>query len=62
MMLRIMIDDLTEDEAWALAQMCKRMIWDDFDKLSANRAEHDDMDRATHKLRRALAKARIEPR
>jgi hypothetical protein len=62
MKLKIVLDDLTEDEAWALAQMCKRMIWDDFKRLSANRSEHDDMDCATHKLRRALAEAGVEPR
>jgi len=28
--VKIVFDDLTEDEAYALAQMCKRMIWDDF--------------------------------
>jgi hypothetical protein len=34
--LKILLDDLTEDEAYALAQMCKRITWDDFKKLSAN--------------------------
>jgi hypothetical protein len=38
------------------------MIWDDFKRLSANADEHEDMDRATHKLRCALAEAGIEPR
>jgi hypothetical protein len=38
------------------------MIWNDFKRLSANRPEHEDMDRATHKLRRALAEAGVEPR
>jgi hypothetical protein len=41
---------LTVDEAYALALICKRMIWDDFAKLSANRSDHEDVDRATHKL------------
>jgi hypothetical protein len=42
--------------------MCKRMIWDDFRRLSAGRAERDDMDAATIKLRRALAEAGFDPR
>jgi hypothetical protein len=33
---KIILDDLTDNEAWALAQMCKRMIWDDFRRLSAD--------------------------
>jgi hypothetical protein len=52
----------TQDDAYALAQMCKRMIWDDFHRLSAGRAERDDMDAATIKLRRALAEAGFDPR
>jgi hypothetical protein len=62
MTIKLSLDDLTEDEAWALAQMCKRMIWDDFENLSASRSEHDAMDRATIKLRRALAEAGVDPR
>jgi hypothetical protein len=61
-MSKLVVDDLTEDEAWALAQTCKRLLWDDFKRLSASQSEHHDMDRATHKLRRALAEAGIEPR
>jgi hypothetical protein len=45
--LKIVLDDLTDDEAWALAQMWKRMILDDFERLFVNRSEHDDMDRTT---------------
>jgi hypothetical protein len=60
--VKIILDDLTDDEAWALAQLCKRLLWDDFKRLSANKSEHQDMDSATHKLRRALAEAGIEPR
>ena len=59
---KIILDDLTDDEAWALAQICKRMIWDDFRRLSAGNAELDAMDSATIKLRRAIAEARIDPR
>jgi hypothetical protein len=62
MTIKLMLEDLTEDEAWALAQMCKRMIWDDFRRLSASRSERDAMDSATIKLRRALAEAGVEVR
>jgi hypothetical protein len=37
--VKIVRDDLTDDEARALAQMCKRMVWDDFRPLSSGRAE-----------------------
>lgn len=59
---KIALDDLSEDELWALAQMCKRLLWEHFKQLSANHAEHQDMDRATYKLRRILADAGIDPR
>jgi hypothetical protein len=35
MTTKIVLDGLTDDEAWALAEMVERMIWDDFDRLSA---------------------------
>jgi hypothetical protein len=60
--VKILLDNLTDDEAWALAQMVKRMIWNDFDRLSANGSERDDMDSATIKLRRALTEAGFVPR
>jgi hypothetical protein len=41
--LKVVLDELTDDEAWALAQPCRRMIYDDFKKLSAHRSEHEDM-------------------
>ena len=53
--LKIVLDELTEDEAWALAQLCQRLTCDEFRKLCANRCEHEDMDRATIKVHRALA-------
>jgi hypothetical protein len=59
---KIVLDELTDDEAWALAQMAKRMIWHDFARLSANEAEREAMDNATIKLRRALAEAGFDPR
>jgi hypothetical protein len=60
--VKTVLDDLTDDEACVLAQMCKRMIWDDFRRLSAGRADRDDMDSATLKLQRALAEAGFDPR
>jgi hypothetical protein len=60
--LKIILDELSEDEACALAQMCKRLIWNDFDRLSANASERAAMDSATIKLRRTLAEAGIDPR
>jgi hypothetical protein len=60
--VKVVLNDLTDDEAWALAQLCKRLIFEDFKRLSVNRAEHEDMDRATIKLRKALAEAGVDPR
>jgi hypothetical protein len=59
--VKIILEDLTDDEAWG-AQLCKRLLWDDFKRLSANRSEHVDMDRATIKVHGALAEAGIDPR
>ena len=59
---KIILDDLTEAESYALANMCKRMIWDDFKRLSANQSELHAMDGATIKLRRALGEAGFDPR
>jgi hypothetical protein len=42
--------------------MCKQIIYDDFKWLSANRSEREDIDRATHNLRRAFAGAGVELR
>jgi hypothetical protein len=60
--LKINLDNPTDDEALALAQMCKRMIWDDFRRLSANESEREAIDGAAIKLRRALADAGFDPR
>jgi hypothetical protein len=35
--VKIILDELTENEAWALAQMSKRITWNDFRSLSAGR-------------------------
>jgi hypothetical protein len=41
--VKISLDDLTDAKAYALAEMCKRMIWDNFRRLSAGTAERDAM-------------------
>jgi hypothetical protein len=56
---KIVLDDLADDKACAVAQMFKRTIWDDFERLSANAAEHNHMDRATHKLRRRSLRSKL---
>jgi hypothetical protein len=60
--VKILVDDLTENEVWALAQMCKLMTWDEFRRLSADRAEREVMDLAVIKLRKALAEVGTDPR
>jgi hypothetical protein len=59
---KIILDDLSEDEAHALAEMMKRLRWDHFNELSAHASERDAMDSATIKLRRTLAEAGFGPR
>lgn len=53
---------LTISEAYALAELCKRLSWSDCEKLSANVGELQLMIRATDKLRGFLADAGIEVR
>jgi hypothetical protein len=53
--VKIILDELNDDEVWALAQMSKRMTYDDLKRLAANAAEREAMDNAVIKLRRALA-------
>jgi hypothetical protein len=60
--VKIILDDLTRDEAYALAQMVKRLTWDHFRRLSAGESEREDIDSATIKLRRELAEAGFDPR
>jgi hypothetical protein len=44
---KIALDDLTDDKACPVAQMCKRMISDDFERHSANAAKHNHIDHPT---------------
>jgi hypothetical protein len=56
---KIVLDDLTDDTACAVAQMYQRMIWM---TLNGSQRMHGarSVDRATHKLRRALTKVEID--
>jgi hypothetical protein len=42
--------------------MARRMIWDDFRRLSSGRAGRDAVDAATIKLREVLAEVGFDPR
>jgi hypothetical protein len=53
---------LSGDEALALAQMCKQIIYDENRRRSAAGREHVNMDNALDKLQRALAEAGYAPR
>jgi hypothetical protein len=57
--LKIVLDELTEDTS-TLAQLCNDC--DEFRRPSAKRCEREDVDRATIKIRRALAEAGVDPR
>jgi len=54
--------ELTADEVWALAEWCKRQTWEDLHARSVDQAEHDAMQDAFTKIRRALAEHGIAPR
>lgn len=48
---------MSESEAFALAELCKRISWHDCDNLASCPAEREAMLRATDKLGAALGKA-----
>lgn len=54
--------DLSDDEALALAQMCKRVSYAAIRELSADNFEADEMIEAVIKLRSALSAAGFSPR
>jgi hypothetical protein len=63
-MTRIVVD-LPPDEAKALAQLCKRLRYDDAERLSSRYdggEERDAMWQAVLKLQRALREAGFAPR
>lgn len=49
-------------EAWALAELVKRILYDDLKRLSASEEELFAMSRAIHLLRMALGSAGYAPR
>ena len=53
---------LTREEAWALAEQCKRIGWTEMRALSANDDEAYAMRSAIAKLALALSYHGIEPR
>lgn len=53
---------LTPDEAWALAQMAKRLGWSDWRQLSQDEAETYEMRAATDQLAAGLREAGYSPR
>jgi hypothetical protein len=54
--------ELDEAQAWALAQLLKRIGWADCRSLAEDEAQTRLMLAATERLRRALAEADISPR
>lgn len=54
--------ELSDAEAWALAQLVKRIGWSDCRALAADEAEARLMIQATDRVRAALATAGYAPR
>ena len=54
--------ELHDFEARSLAQLCKRITWNEINTLSASTAEHAAMDTGLTQLREALARAGFDPR
>jgi len=53
---------LTKDEAWALAEFCKRIGWTDLRQQAAGDDEADAMQTAFIKIAKELASAGFSPR
>ena len=53
---------LSKDEAWALAEMCKRIGWTDLRQLAAGDDEADFMQAALIKMAKQLALEGYSPR
>lgn len=54
--------DLNDDQAWSLAQLCKRIGFTDLRALAASDVEAYEMAEAIGHLHKALAEAGFEPR
>lgn len=53
---------LSEPEAWAFAEMLKRIGWSEWRTLSVDRAEAELMRAACSKVQRAFADVGVAPR
>ena len=53
---------LTKDEAWALAELCKRIGWTDIRKLASGDDEADYMQAALTKIAKELSQSGFAPR
>jgi hypothetical protein len=60
--MKIIPVELTDAQAEALAQFCKRSTWQDFRSNSASDAECQRMIDAVEQLRQALANTGYSPR
>lgn len=56
------IASLPEPQAWALAEFCKRVGWQELRQNAANEGEAYDMRDAIGRLQKALAEAGFSPR
>jgi hypothetical protein len=54
--------DLRPSQAYALAELCKRISWSDCEKLSVDRTECEAMIAATDRVRAALDDAGVRVR
>lgn len=54
--------ELSDGEAWALAQFVKRVGWTEMRSNAVDEAEAEEMRSAIEKLQRALADAGVVPR
>lgn len=58
-----MISDLlTKEEAWAIAEFCKRVGWTDLRQLAADDDEADAMQAAFIKIAKEFARTGFSPR
>lgn len=53
---------LSDAEAWAIAQLCKRITWSDLRSNAVNDGEAYHMMDAINKLQRAMAETGYAPR
>lgn len=53
---------LSDEEAWAFAQMLKRITWSEMRSLSVDTSETEEMKAAVLKVQAAFAEAGIAPR